>query len=182
MPSAVNGIDVDAFRAMTEAVRADSARGIVRFRVNSRWTGQTRSETVVQDYQIGGERIPRRFKIVADELTGLMGQDSAPNPQELLMTALNACMLIGYTTHAALQGIALTLLEIRTEGELDLRGLLGLDPNIQPGYARLDYTVRISGNATPEAFEAIHRMVMRTSPNYLNLSQPIEMIGRLEIV
>jgi uncharacterized OsmC-like protein len=180
--SRINGLDLAALDEMVDGVRADPANAIVRFRVKTRWTGQTRSETTVESYELAGERIDRRFKVVADEPAELMGQNSAPNPQELLMTALNACMMVGYVANAALKGIELASLEIETEGQLDLRGFLGLDESVAPGYRQLDYTVRIGGPGTAEQFEEIHRAVMKTSPNFFNLNQPICMKGRLEIV
>lgn len=178
----VNGLDLDALGAMVTSIQDDASRGIVRFRVKTCWTGQARSETIIEGYELGGETIERRFKIVADEPTELMGQNSAPNPQELLMTALNACMMVGYVANAALHGIELTSVEIETLGQLDLRGFLGLDEAVPPGYRELDYTVRIGGPGTSEQFDAVHQAVMKTSPNFFNLNQPIRMNGRLEIV
>ena len=80
----VNGIDLDALGEATEAVKQDPANGIVAFRVRTEWTGQARSETTIDSCTLGGERIERRHKIVADEPYELLGTDSAPNPQELL--------------------------------------------------------------------------------------------------
>jgi uncharacterized OsmC-like protein len=180
--SIVNGLDLDALNDMVGQVRADPANGVVGFRVRTRWTGQTRSETTVEGYEIGGTHVERRFKIVADEPAELLGQNSAPNPQELLMTALNACMMVGYVAQASVHGISLDSVEIETHGELDLRGFLGLDDSVAPGYRQLDYTVRISGPGTAEQFEAIHQAVKKTSPNFFNLNQPIRMNGRLEIL
>jgi len=177
----VNGIDLDALGEMVEDIRADPAIATVGFHVTTRWTGQTRSESTVEGYTLGGRRIDRRFKIVADEPIELLGQNSAPNPQELLMSALNACMMVGYVANAALHGIALSAVEIDTRGTLDLHGFLGLDDDVPPGYRQIDYTVRIAGDGTPEQFEAIHQAVMKTSPNFFNLNQPIRMNGRLEI-
>ena len=56
---------------------------------------------------MGGERIPRSHKIVADEPRELLGADSAPNPQELLMAAFNACITVGYVAGASAKGITL---------------------------------------------------------------------------
>lgn len=178
----VNGLDLEALGQMVDNVRADASKAIVAFRVRTRWTGQTRSESVVEGYELGGETIERRFKVVADEPAELLGQNSAPNPQELLMTALNACMMVGYVANAALHGIELESIEIETKGQLDLRGFLGIDEEVPPGYRQLDYTVRIAGPGTPAQFEAIHQAVMKTSPNFFNLNQPILMNGRLEIL
>ena len=175
----VNGIDLDALAEATEAIRQDPASGVVAFRVRTEWTGQTRSETTIDSCTLGGERIARRHKIVADEPYELLGTDSAPNPQELLMSAVNACMMVGYVAQAAVRGITLTSCRIEMEGALDLRGFLGLDPAVPNGYRQLDYTVTLEGDGTREQYAEIHEAVKATSPNFYNINQTIEMNGRL---
>jgi uncharacterized OsmC-like protein len=149
--------------------------------VTTRWAGQTRSETTVDGYTIAGARIARSHRIVVDEPFELLGSDGAANPQELLMAALNACMTVGYVAGASLRGITLESLEIRTKGELDLRGFLGLSDAVPPGYETIDYEVRIKGDGSREQFEEIHQTVMKTSPNYFNLNRPIRMNGSLDL-
>ena len=97
------------------------------------------------------------------------------------MSAINACMTVGYVAGAAIRGITLARLEIETTGQLDLRGFLGLDDAVPPGYETVEYTVRIEGDGTPEQFDEIHRTVMQTSPNYFNMARPIRMQGRLQV-
>jgi uncharacterized OsmC-like protein len=177
----VNGLDLTALCGVVDAVELDPSRAKVAFDVTTRWAGQTRSETVVESYTIGGQRVARSHKIVADEPTELLGCDSAPNPQELLMAAFNACITVGYVAGASLQGITLDSLEIRTRGELDLRGFLGLSEDVPAGYEQIDYEVRIKGNGTPEQFEQIHQNVLRTSPNYFNISRPIRVNATLSV-
>jgi uncharacterized OsmC-like protein len=177
----VNGLDLAALGHVVEAIQNDADQAKVSFDVTTRWQGQTRSETVVDGFTIAGERVARSHTIVADEPCELLGSDGAPNPQELLMAAVNACMTVGYVAGAALRGITLDKLEIRTKGTLDLRGFLGLDDRVPPGYEAIDYEVSISGNGTSEQFEEIHQAVMKTSPNYFNLNRPIRMNGTLQI-
>ena len=179
--SRVNGIDLNALGETVEAIEADPAKALVSFDVTTRWAGQTRSETVVDGYTLGGERISRSHKIVADEPTELLGGDGAPNPQELLMAAFNACITVGYVAGAALKGIKLESLEIKTKGQLDLRGFLGLSDAVPPGYENVDYEVRIKGDGSAADFEEIHQTVMKTSPNYFNMSRPIKMNGTLSV-
>ena len=177
----VNGLDLNALGEVVEAIQDDPSQAKVSFNVTTRWTGQTRSESTVDGFTIAGERVARTHKIVADEPNELLGADSAPNPQELLMAAVNACMTVGYVAGAATHGITLEKLEIATRGTLDLRGFLGLDDAVPPGYEAIDYDVRIAGNGTPEQFEEIHQTVMKTSPNYFNLNRPIRMNGTLRV-
>lgn len=178
----VNGIDVDALGAVAEEIKANPAKGKVEFRVTSKWKGQTRSEATVESYKLGGEKIDRTFKMMVDEPFELLGENTAPNPQEYLMTALNACVMVGYVAGAAIRGIRLESLELITEGALDLRGFLGIDPSVKPGYDRIRYTVRIKGNGTAEQFREIHETVLKTSPNYFNVTQPVAIDADLVVV
>ena len=177
----VNGLDLAALGETLEAVGKDPAKGLVGFDVTTRWTGQTRSETTVEAYRVGGQHVARRHKIVADEPCELLGTDSGPNPQELLMAAFNACITVGYVAGASVRGIKLDTLEIKTRGELDLRGFLGLDDQVPAGYESIDCEVFIKGDGTPEQFEEIHQAVVRTSPNYFNISRPVQVNATLRV-
>jgi len=178
----INGLDLTALQGVVEAIQADPSAAQVEFRVKTNWKGQTASESCVDSYTIGGKRIPRTFKMRVDEPVELLGTNLAPNPQEMLMAALNACIMVGYVAGAAVKGIILEKVEIETEGKLDLRGFLGLDEDVKPGYDNISYVVRIKGSGTPEQFEEIHRMVMKTSPNYFNISAPVRLDSKLEVV
>src|SRR5919106_455613 len=177
----VNGIDVAALKDVIEQVKDDPGKGLVEFRVKSEWKGQTRSETSIDTYKIGGKEVQRRFKMTVDEPLELLGENTAPNPQEYLMTALNACIMVGYVAGAAVNGITLNKVEIETSGQLHLRGFLGMDSNVKPGYDSIRYLVKIKDNGTAEQFRQIHENVIKTSPNYFNISQPIRLEGQLVV-
>lgn len=177
----VNGLDMDALAEVMRDIAQDPAKGQVEFRVRSEWKGQTRSRTSVTSYTIGGQQVHRAFNIDADEPFELLGRNTAPNPQELLMAALNACITVGYVAGAAANNITLETLEIETSGTLDLRGFLGIDASVPPGYETIRYVVHIKGNGTPEQFQAIHDTVMKTSPNFFNLSRPIRIDAQLMV-
>jgi uncharacterized OsmC-like protein len=169
----INGIDVEALKQTIGAVEADPAQGQTRWQVTSRWQGGARSDHEVRGAQIGGEQIERRFLLKTDEPLELHGTNEHPNPQEYLLSALNACMMVGYAAVAGLMGIHLTKLEVEVEGDIDLRGFLGLAQNVRPGYAGLRQTVRIAGDGSAEQFAELHAVVQATSPNYFNVTSPI---------
>jgi uncharacterized OsmC-like protein len=179
--SKINGIDTAALEKLVGAVSADPREGEVKFEVTTSWKGGTRSETRVEAYELAGQRYPRSFTMSNDEPEQLCGGNSAPNPQEMLMGAFNACILVGYVAGCAMKGIRLEKVEVRTEGQLDLRGFFGLDENVKPGYDQLSYRVNIKGDGTPEAFAEVHEMVKATSPNRWNLAQPVRLEGQLVV-
>ncbi|WP_339833376.1 OsmC family protein [uncultured Parvibaculum sp.] len=177
----VNGLDLAALGELAGEIGKDVSKGMVEFRVNTAWRGRTLSETTVEAFTMGGVRVPRRFTVPIDEPFELLGENNHANPQEMLMAALNACMTVGYVANAALKGIVIEKLEIETHGTLDLRGFLGLDAAVPAGYETLHYTVRIKGSGSEADFREIHETVMRTSPNYFNLSRPIAMQAALSV-
>lgn len=177
----MNGIDAEGLRGAIEAIAADPVKGAAEFRVRTDWRGGTRSETNVEGFSLGGARVKRAFRFGSDEPLELFGTNLAPNPQEMLMGALNACMMVGWVAGATLRGIRIQELAIETEGRLDLRGFLGLDASVAPGYESIRYRVTVRGDASAEVFAEIHEMVRRTSPNYFNLSRPIVLEGELVV-
>ena len=172
-PALVNGINLDDLFALIDGVKRDASKAQTSWRVATTWQGQARSRAEVTGFKIGGENVTRRFTFDIDEPYELGGSNRFANPQEHLIAALNACMTVGYVAQCAVHGITLESLAIETEGEIDLRGFLGIDPNVANGYESLRYTVHIKGDGTKEQFAEIHDAVMATSPNFFNLSRPV---------
>jgi uncharacterized OsmC-like protein len=180
-PNVVNGINVDDLFALIDDVKREPGKGKTNWHVTTTWQGQARSRAEIESYEIGGEKVPRRFSIDIDEPHELGGSNRFANPQEHLIAALNACMTVGYAAQCAVRGITLQSLAIETDGEIDLRGFLGIDPSVPQGYENLNYTVRIKGSGTKEQFAEIHQAVMATSPNFYNMSRPIALIPALVV-
>jgi uncharacterized OsmC-like protein len=178
----INGLDLEALGKVVEEIKNDATKGFARFKVSSSWKGQTRSEARVESFFMNGQEIPRQFTIAADEPFELLGQNTNPNPQELLMAAFNACITVGYVATAAVMGVKLEKVEIETDGELDLRGFLGIEPNVKPGYDSIQCVVRLKGDGTPEQFAAIHENVRKTSPNYFNIASPVRVNSTLVVL
>jgi uncharacterized OsmC-like protein len=172
-PNVVNGINVDDLFALIDDVKRDATKAKTNWHVTTTWCGQTRSRAQVEGFGIGGEQVRRRFTIDIDEPCELGGTNRFANPQEHLLAALNACIMVGYVAQCAVHGIILESLKIETDGDIDLRGFLGIDPAVPAGCENLSYTVRIKGNGTKEEFAKIHEAVMATSPNFYSVSRPV---------
>jgi len=180
-PATHNGINTYALRGAIDAISKDPAKGMARWQATTHWTGGARSETRITTGVLGGQRISKNFSIYTDEPLEMCGTNQHPNPHETLFAALNSCMMLGYVANCALEGIQIEELRIETEGDIDLRSFLGIKPTVKPGYDQIRCTVHIKGSGTPEQFEAIHRLVIATSPNYFNLRNPIPLLSRLVI-
>jgi uncharacterized OsmC-like protein len=177
----LNGIDTQALKQVMGQISKDPSLGKVKFQVTTTWKGVTKSETVIEGYEISGQKVKRIHTFVIDEPRELMGEDASANPQEYLMGAMNACIMNTYVIAAAMKGVKLESVVMETEGELDLRGFLGIDKNVIAGYKELTYKVRLKGNGTKEQYEEVHKAVVATSPNYYNITHAIKLNTELII-
>jgi uncharacterized OsmC-like protein len=175
----LNGLACGALRQLIRDVAEKPSKGKVRLAVATTWAGGLRSDSRVKALELAGVRLPRPFTVRMDEPANFLGDNTGPNPQEMLLAAFNACLLAGYVAGCSLAGIALESLIIETEGELDLRGWFGLDASIRPGYDQLHYRVHIRGDGTPEQFQSIHEAVLATSPNRWNVANAIPLKAEL---
>lgn len=85
-------------------------------------------------------------------------------------------------TQAAKRGIDFDDFEIDVEGELNLRGYLGLEESVRPGYTNIAYTVRLESGAPVDVLEEILRAAEQTSPMYDNILNGTPITSQLEVV
>lgn len=178
--SILNGIDTGALQQVVEGVTRDPSQGRVTFGIRTSWLGGARTSAQALPVSLGNQTIDRNFNIESDEPLEILGTNKAANPQELLLTALNACITVGFVANAAARGIQIDNLEVVSNGSLDMRGFLGLDPNINPGYDAVSVEVRIRSKADAKAIEELFAHVIKTSPNFNNFARPIAVEASLQ--
>lgn len=178
--TSINGFDLVAVEETVKVLGAEPARALTEFRVHSSWAGAAAAEHRVDSYELGGERIARQHRFRSDEPIEFFGANSAPNPQEYLFAALNACMLFGYAAKAAVMGIPIERMTIDTRGRMDVRGTMALAP-VAPGCETLACTVHIKARGTQEQLEALHQEVLRTSPNVYHVMSAIRLAPTLVV-
>ena len=98
---------------------------------------------------------PQAFELNAGEPAILLGTDTGPNPAEYLLHALAACVTTSLVFAAAARGVRLTSVESTLEGDLDVRGAMGLDDNYRNGFEQIRMTVKIAGDAPAEKLRTI---------------------------
>lgn len=103
-------------------------------------------------------------RLVVDEPAALGGDGLAPNPVEFALTALLSCQVVTYRVWAEKLGITLDTIEVSADGELDVRGFLGLDDAVRPGFQGITVSVRVSGPETEERYRALQDAVEAHCP------------------
>jgi len=153
-----NGVDTDTMFATLDAIKAQPQIAQFRFRASNRWLGGAHNRSTIKDfYAACGVDTSRSegFTLDAGEPAILLGTDTGPNPAEYLLHALAACVTTSLVFAAAARGVHLTSVESTLEGDLDVRGAMGLDDNYRNGFEHIRMTVKIAGDAPEEKLRTI---------------------------
>ena len=135
----VNGVNVAALFDTIEAIKDKPVIAEFEFRVDNKWTDGGHNHTKITDFY-GAQEVHahnKPFELDADEPPLLLGTGKGPNPVEYALTALAACVTTALVYHAAAKGIEVRGVKSRLEGDLDLRGFLGLSEDVPVGYKEI---------------------------------------------
>jgi uncharacterized OsmC-like protein len=166
----VNGIDMDVLQGTVDAIQQDPELGSCRFRASNRWMGGNHNCTTVSGFYAAQQEIAHRqtFELHADEPPILAGNDGGANPVEHLLNALGACVTTSMVAHAAVRGIHIEELESELEGDIDLRGFLGLSDEVPKGYT--DIRIKFKVKADVDNMERLKRLTA-FSPVFNTITQ-----------
>jgi uncharacterized OsmC-like protein len=147
-----NGVDTATLFATLDAVKQAPQAAKFQFRAHNQWVSGTHNRSTISDFfGVGEERAHERtFVFDADHPAVLVGQDQGPTPVEFLLHALAACLTAGLANIAAARRVRLTEVRSTVTGDIDLNGILGLDPDVRNGYQQLTVRFTIKGDAPAE--------------------------------
>ncbi|HYD88239.1 MAG TPA: OsmC family protein [Vitreimonas sp.] len=160
-PTIVNGVNVSALFETIEAVKANAEIAKFNFRAKNSWMGGDRNRSTIKEFT--GALAEQRTGVqafIADngEPDVLLGEDNAPNPVEWLLHALIGCMTTTTAYHAAARNIVIEAIDSELDGDLDLRGFLGLSEEVRKGYQAIRVRMRVKTKAMPETIKALTQM------------------------
>lgn len=177
----INGVAPSELQELINAVSQDASQGQLAFQASTSWVDGTRSVTQIKSFEWAGQAYARDFTLTIDEPEEIGGTNMGPNPQEVLLAALNACILATFVDLCSIQGIVLEKVEITSTGKLDLRGFFKLDETVPAGYHALRWTLKVKGNATPEQFQQVYEATLSASPNVWNLAHSVSIQPKLQV-
>jgi uncharacterized OsmC-like protein len=147
-----NGVDTPSLFATIGAVKGQPELAKFQFRASSRWLSGTHSVSRVEPFTGAGGTHSHEidFQFHGDHPKVLCGGGAGPTPVEYLLHGLAACLTAGIANVAAARGVTLSEVTANVEGDIDLRGILGLAREVRNGYEGIRISFRIKGDA-PEA-------------------------------
>jgi len=145
-------VDTATLFATLDAVKQAPEAARFQFRARNEWVSGTHNRGTIADYfGVGEERSHEStFVFDADHPAVLVGHDNGPTPVEFVLHALAACLTAGLANIAAARKIRLTEVRSTVTGDIDLNGLLGLNPAVRNGYERITVRFTVKGDAPEE--------------------------------
>lgn len=153
----LNGVDTPTLINTINFVAGQPDLAKFQFRAANEWIEGNHSRTAMKGFFGAGseqEHMKSHFAD-GDHPTVLCGGDHAPTPVEWLLHALAACITAGIGNIAAARGVKLNSVRSFVEGNIDLRGILGISDEVRNGYRDMSIRFEIDGDAPPEKLQQI---------------------------
>jgi uncharacterized OsmC-like protein len=178
----VNGINVDLLFSTIELIKKQPEIAQFKFRATNTWVDGTHNRATVKEFygalKEDDSRTPLVFEI--DEPPVLCGQNLGANPVEYLLVALSGCLTTSLVAHAAAKGIAVKKVSSRYEGDLDLRGFLGISQDVPVGYQNIRVYFKIEADIPEAQKEELIRMAQKYSPVFNSIAKPVPVSVHLD--
>jgi uncharacterized OsmC-like protein len=153
-----NGVDTQQLFGTLDAVKAQPELGAFRWRARNEWIDGAHNRSTIRDFFGATQEDVSRaapFTVDAGEPAILCGTDTGPNPAEYLLHALAACLTTSIVYVGAARKVPLTRVESVLEGDMDVRGALGLDDEVPNRFTEIRVTFTVEGDAPEEKLREV---------------------------
>jgi uncharacterized OsmC-like protein len=178
----INGVPVDQLFSTIDLIKDKPDVAKFKFRATNKWVNGTHNRAKVKDFFGALKEDDSRDTIVfeLDEPPVLLGKNEGANPVEYLLTALSGCLTTSMVAHAAAKGIEIRGVESRYEGDLDLRGFLGISEDVPVGFQNIRVSFKVDADISEAEKEELIRMAQKYSPVFNTLTKSAPVSLRLE--
>ncbi|EOA02797.1 OsmC family peroxiredoxin [Herbaspirillum sp. BH-1] len=155
--------------------------GLMKFaeqgRDNPARRGTNKVHTVVEGQYRTLSYVGDHAAVVVDEPLHLFGEDTAPAPGEIVLSALGGCLAVGITAVATWKQVKLSRLELFVEGDIGNPAAWGAGgAQMQPsemGFQAIRVKVLVEGDASREELDEIVKQANFYSPVANTMRNPI---------
>lgn len=172
----MNGLNVQAAFDTIDAIKADASLARFQFRARNTWIDGGTNRSMIRDFYGAGREDESRkaaFEFTNGEPPVLLGDNEGANPVEFLLHALAGCVTTTFVLHATARGIPIRELSTELEGDLDVRGLLGLDESVSPGYERIRIRMKVKADCPDEQIDELLAYTQKHSPVCNTVCRPV---------
>ncbi|MET0150871.1 MAG: OsmC family protein [Acidimicrobiales bacterium] len=171
-PAERNGVPTEKLFGTIAKMKENGELAAFRFSARNEWVEGTASRSSIYEwYGAGADQVHvEEFDFVADHPT--LGHGHGPTPQEYVLHALAACITAGVATGAAARDIELQKVSSKVSADIDVRGVLGIDPDIRKGFSDVRVEFDVEADAEPAVIDALVASATKYSAVYDMLTSP----------
>lgn len=169
-----NGVNTEALLGARGTFAEAPQAAVFTFRSTCTWDSGTKNSNTINGYfGLGQEHTrPADFTIASDHPVVFAAEDSAPTPPEIVLSALASCLTGGVAAIAQHRGIQLHHVQAHVEGDIDVRGILGMDPDIRNGFSAVRVRFDIQADASEDDIRALVAQSQKRSAVFDLLTNP----------
>lgn len=169
-----NGVNVAALLDARGAITETPDLAQFTWRATNTWIKGTHSKAEVETFRGLGEeqKHTKKFEFEGDHPLQFAAEDNAATPVEVVLVALGGCLTAGVAAVAQQRGIQLKSVKATVEGDHDIRGILGADPEVRNGFNDVRVTYDIDADASPEDIKALVAQSQKRSAVFDILTNP----------
>jgi len=175
-PTLINGLDVQAAVDTMAALQADKSLARFQFRARNKWVNGGENRSTIRGFFGAGREDDSRtedFVFTNGEPPILLGNNEGANPVEFLLHALAGCVTTTFVLHAMARGISIQELSTELEGDMDLRGLLGLDESVSPSYEEIRIRLHVKADCSDKEIDDLLAYTQQHSPVCNTVCRPV---------
>ncbi len=152
-----NGVNVQALLEAREALTAAPEAAQFKWRATCNWVNGTYSQSTVEGFSGLGEDHDHKtvFNFDADHPEVFASEDRGATPVELVLVGLASCLTAGVASVAQNREIQLKSVTATIEGDMDVLGILGADPDVRNGFSGIRVHYDIDADASPDDIKAV---------------------------
>ena len=169
-----NGVNVQALLDARSALSDAPDGAQFKWRATTEWVNGTHSQSAVESfYGLGDEQAHRTtFTYDADHPELFASEDHGATPAEILLAALGSCLMAGVAAVAQNRDIQLKSVKSTIEGDMDVLGILGADPEVRNGFTDIRVTYNIEADASQQEIEALVAQSQKRSAVFDAITNP----------
>ena len=141
------------------------------YRVSTEWVEDVRCKAQVRDFP----------PMIIDEPPVLAGKDAGMSPVELVLVSLGTCQEIMYAAYASVMDIPLDSVKVNVKGNLDLKGLFGMDESVPAGFTDIAFETTLESTADNESLLKLVQAAESNCPVLDMLTRQVPVDGTVTI-
>jgi len=177
-----NGVNVEALLGAREALTGAPEAAQFKWRASVKWIKGTHSKSTIEGFFGLGEEQKHRstFTFDADHPQIFASEDNGATPVELVLAGLASCLTAGVAAVAQNREIQLRSVQATLEAGMDVRGILGADPDVRNGFDGIKVTYKIDADASRDDIEALVAQSQKRSAVYDIITNPTNVTVEVE--